>query len=99
MVVYDDNYTTNIDDSGYNTRYIGGGFPYDKDLPYGVGNNPGVGYTITGSGVPPNTIVTNYRYGRSSRSNRWSVLYINLNNAVSGDTFCYSPPQSPSPSE
>jgi len=44
----------------------------------------GVGYTITGNNVPPNTRVTSYRSGTSKPSSAFQVIFMDLNNPVNG---------------
>jgi hypothetical protein len=80
IVVFDDNYTNNGNRQNPTTQRIGGGFPE---------NNLGVGLTITGPGVPPGTVVTSYRAAKSNPSNNSFVLFIDLNKAVSGNTYYY----------
>ena len=80
IVVFDDNYTNNGNRQNSTTQRIGGGFPV---------NNLGVGLTITGPGVPPGTVVTSYRAAKSNPSNNSFVIFLELNKAVSGNTFSY----------
>ena len=80
IVVSNNNYTNNGNRN--DTKYIGGGLPED---------NSAVGYSVSGPGVPPGTVITSYRAGTSNPSSMYNVFFIDLNNAVSGDTFTYKP--------
>jgi hypothetical protein len=85
IVVNDNNYTNNGDKE--NTTYIGGGFPA---YPLGIG------YRITGTGIPDGTVVKSYRFGTSNPSGMWNVIYIDLTNPVEqylgSYVFYYYPP-------
>ena len=44
----------------------------------------GVGYTITGPNVQPNTTVTGYRMDKSNPSSRYNVIFMDLSKPLSG---------------
>jgi len=52
----------------------------------------GNGYKISGLGVPPNTRVVGYRFGKSNPSSRYDVIFMDLSNPVenSDDPIYYA---------
>ena len=63
----------------YNSQYVGGGF--------GSGGAP---TNLTGPGVPIGTKITSYRMGTSNNQSNQNAIFINLDRAVGGGSFCYS---------